>query len=368
MITSRDGRADAETSVGPALSNGTDHERFLRHLRGVRHAAVPVGFTIQIRTTPGNASAPREAGPRDRTEKRGAFTRRVPASTFANTQSRRGGQAELSWELGTALRLTVPTFRTYIQLCASGTEALTASYPERPTFSAPRRAITPVCLGEPSQGEPLSTTLEEDRQAVPGSSAIPAQRRNPSPLAPYSATLEHCGRIRHKLDQLAATIDESMAQLLSCAARDHRAGDLTLDDLGELYARVKDLSGPGFTRLWNERMDVPAGAVAAHVRLRAANRPNGQGGHFWCGPYPYAFDAPRPPKGTAVLYVLYDWTNEPVYVGSTGNFGSRMRNHHGVKDFTWWLAYPCESREAAYLLEDGLLAARKLRLNVKAGR
>lgn len=38
------------------------------------------------------------------------------------------------------------------------------------------------------------------------------------------------------------------------------------------------------------------------------------------------------------------------------------------KVFAWWLAYPCESREAAYLLENGLLAARKPPLNVKAGR
>jgi hypothetical protein len=214
----------------------------------------------------------------------------------------------------------------------------------------------------------LSTASTYDRPTGPGVSAIPAQRRSPSTLDPYAATLEHCDRIRHRMNRLTETFDESMGQLLSCAARDYRAGDLALDDLVELYARVKDLGGPGFTRLWNKYMNVPAGAIQGHVRRREVHRPNGQGGHFWCGPYPYEIDAPRPSKGTAVVYVLYDRANEPVYVGSSGDFGARMRSHHRVKDFTWWMAYPCESREAAYLLEDGLLAARKLRLNVKAGR
>lgn len=212
----------------------------------------------------------------------------------------------------------------------------------------------------------MSTASTDDQRARLSTHAIPRQRGDASPLAPYAATLEHCVRIRNKIDQLGIVFEESMTQLLVCAARDHRVGELTLDDLADLYLKVKTL-GPGFTKLWNQHMDVPAGAVVAHMRARQIYAPNGPGGHSWCGKYPYDPDASRPRSGAAVVYVLYARDNEPIYVGSTGDFPARMRNHRG-KDFTWWMAYPCESREAAYLLEDGLLAARKLRLNVKAGR
>jgi hypothetical protein len=214
----------------------------------------------------------------------------------------------------------------------------------------------------------VSTTRSTyDQPADAVTPSIPHQRGAVGPLAAYEATLEHCTRIRAKTDQLGSVFDESMTQLLVCAARDHRAGSLALDDLADLYLKVRSL-GPGFTRLRNQHMDIPAVAIAAHMRLREINRPNGPGGYFWCGPYPCHLDSPRPLKGVAVVYVLYDRGNEPVYVGSSGNFGARLRDHKKDKDFTWWLAYPCQSREAAYLLEDGLLAARKMRLNVKAGR
>jgi hypothetical protein len=186
------------------------------------------------------------------------------------------------------------------------------------------------------------------------------------PLA-YEATLVHCELIRRKIDQLHQTLRESMGQLYICADREYRDGHVTLDDLGALYQRARGL-GPGFAGLWSDHMSITPSDVRHHMQYHPPV-PNGERQHYWSGPYPYDRAAPRPLKGVAVVYVLYDAMNEPVYLGSTGAFADRMRAHRKKgKQFVWWLAYPCGTREAAYLLEGGLLAARKPPLNIKVGR
>lgn len=80
------------------------------------------------------------------------------------------------------------------------------------------------------------------------------------------------------------------------------------------------------------------------------------------GPAQLAADDARPPTGQAVAYVLYDGL-EPVYIGSTGHFSARLARHRRDKTFDRWTAYPCADREAAYLLEDQLLAERFPPLN-----
>jgi hypothetical protein len=64
-----------------------------------------------------------------------------------------------------------------------GTEALTASYPERPTFSAPEVAQR-LCVSEkPSQGAQLSTTIDHGPESPRNAAPIPDQHR-PVPLPP----------------------------------------------------------------------------------------------------------------------------------------------------------------------------------------
>lgn len=77
---------------------------------------------------------------------------------------------------------------------------------------------------------------------------------------------------------------------------------------------------------------------------------------------------PMPPRGQAVLYVLYDAFSTPCYVGSTGNFPARLRWHlNDGKPVTVWSAFPCASRAAAYALEDRLLKQHMPYLNKKRG-
>jgi hypothetical protein len=176
----------------------------------------------------------------------------------------------------------------------------------------------------------------------------------------YSDTLAHCQIITSKINRLSATLDESMAVALRLADREFRDGQITIDDIAELYGEFRDLK-PGFSTIWNQHMSVHSKVASLH--LRAGKTPT-----YWSGPYPYDGSS-RPMKGTPVVYVLYNAANEPVYLGSTGEFGARMRRHRADgKPVAWWLAFPCESREAAYLLEGGLLAARKPPLNIKVGR
>lgn len=77
---------------------------------------------------------------------------------------------------------------------------------------------------------------------------------------------------------------------------------------------------------------------------------------------------PMPPRGQNVVYVLYDASSTPCYVGSSGDFPARLKWHlKDGKPVRVWIAYPCGSREEAYALEDKLLKQHLPYLNKKAG-
>lgn len=79
-------------------------------------------------------------------------------------------------------------------------------------------------------------------------------------------------------------------------------------------------------------------------------------------------DNPMPPRGQNVVYVLYDASSTPCYVGSSGDFPARLKWHlKDGKPVRVWIAYPCDSRQAAYALEDRLLKQHLPYLNKKAG-
>ncbi len=182
---------------------------------------------------------------------------------------------------------------------------------------------------------------------------------------PYAATLQHCELLRAKIDALTARLADASAQLYTCADREYRDGNIALDDLAALYERARSFGGVGFSTVWGEHMSVKAALIRQYLQ---ATPPNVTGTPAWSGAYPYESGVPRPPKGVAVVYVLYDVTLEPIYLGSSAHFAARMRTHRRTKPVRWWLAYPCATREAAYLLEEGLLTTRKPAMNVKTSR
>lgn len=198
-------------------------------------------------------------------------------------------------------------------------------------------------------------------------------------LEPYEATLFHIGLIQSKIDKLIQAMLDAEAQVLHRAGRDYEAGLLSIDDLYALYKRYRDLvwreTAPGrrdyyfrptFGYVWNVNVQVRGDMLPHLVRQAKLHRRNGPDG-TWQGEYPLG-DAPRPPDGQSVVYVLYDDANVPCYVGSTERFKSRLRQHARDKKFARWAAYPCDDREAAYQLEERLLREHKPYLNKRASR
>lgn len=187
--------------------------------------------------------------------------------------------------------------------------------------------------------------------------------------ASLAATLTHVEALQQRIEKLARARDNAVRQAAHRATSAHESGLLTLDELAAWYGAYRAAlvdCGPGrthdgWTRMWPDarrlatRLRVLAG-VARRAALHARNEDFG-----WSGGYPLG-DQPRPPTGQAVVYVLYQAT-EPIYLGSTAHFGSRLSQHRHDKQIDRWIAYPCADRAAAYALEDKLLREQFPRLN-----
>ena len=72
----------------------------------------------------------------------------------------------------------------------------------------------------------------------------------------------------------------------------------------------------------------------------------------WGGQWPLELTDAFPPKGTHVVYWLYHGeSTEPIYIGSSCHWLSRMKQHDRDKLWTRWLARECHNRSQAYRLE-----------------
>lgn len=182
-----------------------------------------------------------------------------------------------------------------------------------------------------------------------------------------SATAGHIASVQTTLERLAAVRDDAWAQMLAATARLYREGALGLEDLAVLAEELKASYGPGHSKVWNATMPMKLQRLQGLVRDRARFEPNGPNGS-WLGTFPIGH-APAPMLGVSIVYVLFDATNEPAYVGSTATFRIRMAEHRKTKPgITRWAAYPCRDREHAYEMEVELLRQHKPRMNKKVGR
>lgn len=179
-----------------------------------------------------------------------------------------------------------------------------------------------------------------------------------------SSTLQHIRLIQEKEARLAQARHEAMEQVLHRIATEYRAGSITYEQLCVALTAIRDARHQGAMRLWDEVVGVPWKRLAQYAK-RLPNGPEGS----WVGEYPIPANAPIPIYGVSVVYVLFDETNQPCYVGSTNKFSPRMTAHEkGGKRFVRWQAHPCEDREHAYRLEGRLLRQHKPYLNRKASR
>lgn len=178
-----------------------------------------------------------------------------------------------------------------------------------------------------------------------------------------SSTLQHIRLIQEKEARLADARRDALAQVLHRIGSDYRTGQLTRAQLCMALDEIRGLEMSGRMNMWDEIVGESWKRLAQY-RKQLPNGPEGS----WVGDYPFHPQTVAPISGIAVVYVLFDDTNEPCYVGSTDKFRTRLNNHSRDKQFVRWQAHPCHDREHAYRLEDRLLKRHKPRLNRKASR
>ena len=182
------------------------------------------------------------------------------------------------------------------------------------------------------------------------------------------ATHQHIVLLNGKRDRLLAAQLAAEEQFLTHVARLREAGSLSEAELALIYGSYADCAAPGYMKRWKAAIPVSAARLQRLLRSPGRGAPNMPDG-TWRGAWPLAEDAPLPPAGACVVYVLYDAANEPCYVGSSQNLRARLRSHKTAgKEFAWWTAFACADRETAYRLEERLRSEYQPYLNKKRSR
>lgn len=197
--------------------------------------------------------------------------------------------------------------------------------------------------------------------------APPPGETSPGKLA---ATLDHLALIRGKWEKLQAAQIAAEEQLLHRVGRMYEAREIGELQLIALYEAFSAVALPGYTKRWNAAVPLSAKRIPnlrTHLQYLLQNAPNMPDG-TWRGTRPIG-SGPIPVDGIPVVYVLYDAENGPCYVGSSEKFRARLQSHErDDKPFVRWSASRCSDREAAYQIEDRLLAEFKPYLNKRRGR
>lgn len=193
---------------------------------------------------------------------------------------------------------------------------------------------------------------------------------DPAPIARagLEATYQHIELLHRKRQQLLDVQVAAEEQYLHQLGRAYHEGRMNEVQLAFAFQAYAQLAAPGLAARWDQGVGVHHArlqSIARSVDRRKPNMPDGT----WRGSSPLAEGDHVPARGRCVVYVLYDVANQPCYVGSTKNLATRLQGHRNDKKaFTWWTAFPCADREAAYLLEERLLSEHKPYLNKKRSR
>lgn len=130
-----------------------------------------------------------------------------------------------------------------------------------------------------------------------------------------------------------------------------------LEEMLEHLDYFKSVYGTGFAKRL-EASGIPSPREARRILLSRCNDGDGR----WVGEFPVAELAVRPPKGTWVVYQLL-LGSELVYLGSTGDFLTRLKAHSRDKEFDGWRASQCDSERACRDLETALIDRYRPPLN-----
>lgn len=193
-----------------------------------------------------------------------------------------------------------------------------------------------------------------------------------------TALARQAAGVQRNLDQILAERERAWWNLLAAVREAAQAKALTEEQLLDMLLAMRDSYGTGHSKVWDRHM--PPTLSSRHVRTIVAsqrhyaekverNQPNGPTEGNWVGTLPECWQGPMPLDGDPVIYMLFDADGEPVYLGSTGGFRTRLAAHVREKPgIHSWSAQLCESREQAYDIEDQLLKLRMHKYNRKQGR
>lgn len=193
--------------------------------------------------------------------------------------------------------------------------------------------------------------------------------------ASFQPELNRIAELHDQMQQIRRLQEQAQVALLLRMKFKLDGGSLNMDQVTDVYMQARDMVTPGFHGQLKDILGLEGTGIygkAHHKAVREAKKaratPNGPGG-TWVGTYPFDQYCPMPPKGTPVVYFLYNLAGERIYAGSSSHLQNRLVGHaRQGKEFVRWNAVPCPDREAAYRLEDQLLRDHKLPLNVRAGR
>lgn len=179
-----------------------------------------------------------------------------------------------------------------------------------------------------------------------------------------AATMQHIELVRAREQKLAVAREAAQNQLFHRIGAAHRSGEIGDVELIAIFEAVREVNVLGSRKAWDKNIET-GWLKMKYLNRQLANGPEGT----WIGESPCASDAPAPTEGIPVVYVLFDDTNAPCYVGSTDNFRQRIKAHAKQgKHFARWQAHRCRDREHAYELEVRLLKENKPYLNRKVSR
>lgn len=186
-------------------------------------------------------------------------------------------------------------------------------------------------------------------------------------------TLAHILLLREQREELREDQDQAVLQWVQELARADQAGTLTGEDLLaalHTFCDVVGLPSPDYLLATGTSWCDAGLPVEKEIQRRIRHATNRIFEKTWRGDFPLDAEQGCPALGLPVVYVLYDATNEPLYVGRSDCFRRRMSSHRQrFKDAaSSWLAYECESLEHSKRLESELLHDRKPPVNVRLER
>lgn len=172
------------------------------------------------------------------------------------------------------------------------------------------------------------------------------------PSLELTAAAERVQRIIDERERLRREYLAAEQLFIGEVAAVRAAGRMNARDVLAAYDQVREWGTTsctsGFSTRWLQQIPLDRNSLS---RLAAAIPPGNDA--TWSGDTGWdGLDGgDLPPRGTHVVYALFDHTGVPVWIGMTQQFRAKVKRHHRAGT-TWvsWTAWPCADRDDALVV------------------